>query len=292
MGVQFTQLSPSEQSIYQVVRAVRQVIQYLTGANFRSVLTKATTFYVATNGSDSNSGLSSSAPWLTLAHAMSTLSGQYDFGGQAVTLQAASGHAAFTSQLHITPWVGGGSFTFDGGAGSIAITGTSAAILDEHVGTATVQNVLMSSTGAQALDINCSGTLFLGSNSASGLTFGTCGGAHMRLRNPGGTLFAFAGGTTYNTTGGADSHVQVTSGQAVFEGVQVTHTNSITFGTAFLNMFGGFIFAGGNWNVTAQTVHGPRYLIRLPGAAIETHANPNFFPGDAAGTAWAPGAYA
>jgi len=253
-------------------------------------------FYVATNGADtpiSAGGGTVAAPFLTPAFASAQLSSALDFGGQTVTLQAVAGHANFTAALPLNPWVGGGTLVCDGGGGSIAPT-SGAAILDNHVGNAVVQNVALSSGDSQAIDCVAEGNLFL----ANGLSFGTCGLAHMRLRNPGGTLFCNANGAaaaraniSYTVTGGAFAHLQVTAGQAVFEGTQVTHTGTTTY-SQFLLMFSGLLFPGNaNFNVTNQTIRGTRFNIKCPAAVFETGGNVNLFPGDVAGVVWSSTAY-
>jgi hypothetical protein len=93
------------------------------GLSSRKYLTAPTTLYVATNGSDVTGDGSLAKPFQTPQHLMNVFAAAYDAGGQTVTLQAVAGHANFTSNLVVTPWVGGGTLIFDGGGGSITYTG-------------------------------------------------------------------------------------------------------------------------------------------------------------------------
>jgi hypothetical protein len=268
---------------------VRSIVS--SGGAPRIVLGGPTSFYFDPNsGNDNNPGTLAS-PWLTPA----PLSSRYDVGNQNVTLNMLSSIAS-GSGLSIGSWVGGGVLIIDGGGHSIAAT-VGPAILDNHVGLALVRNVTLSSSSpnndGQAIDCNAEGTLFLG----NGLTFGACRFAHMRLRNPGGTLFCNQIPTTtraaiaYNTTGGATAHIQISAGVAVWEGTQVTHTNVATFTDAFLSMYSGLIFAGAAFNANNQIIHGQTFNVRAPAATQETGGNLAYFPGDTPGTVWTPAAY-
>jgi hypothetical protein len=217
----------------------------------RTLLTAATTFYIATNGSDANNGLSPSTPWATFAHASAVLGGQIDFGGQTVTLQAVAGHANFTSSFTVPGWVGGGALVFDGGGGSITITdlGNQFSATGHAInippgtilgGPFTYQNVTLT-TGASSGD-NLHHWGLGNAIQGTGVTHGACGGSH--LHPAAGAQFTING--AYTVSGSAISHFQL--GTGVINGDQfpstVTFSGSPSF-SLFVNVSSGAAFLEG-----------------------------------------------
>jgi hypothetical protein len=258
----------------------------------RWLLPGPTTFYVATNGSDSNDGLSATTPFLTLAHAIAVITGQIDFGSQAVTLQANPGHAAFTSPFVFTPWAGGGSFTFDLGGGSITATNTDAIyLLGDPPGLVVIQNGTLSTTGAsggQGLHHQMSGLVEF-----KNITFGACVQNHILL-NGGGSRLDCIG--NYTISGNATHHAQVVSGctlnisAQIAPGLTVTLSGTPAFSSAFLfAVFPCLIAADGvNWSGAAT---GSRYLALYSGVIFTNGQGPNYLPGSTAGSAANQGQY-
>lgn len=135
----------------------------------RQLLSSTTTFYVATNGNDASDGTTPATAWLTRSHAMSVLAGQYDFGGQTVTLQAVAGHANFTDNFPVFGWVGAGTFIYDGANGTHNTTNnhciTTSGVLP---GIFRVQNASLQTTSfGSAISHGAVGTCTIG----SGMTF-------------------------------------------------------------------------------------------------------------------------
>ena len=262
------------------------------GAGPRIVLNSATTFYIADNGNDANDGLASTRPWLTPAHASSVLFGNtYDFGGQAVTLQAVAGHAAFTSGLHLFPWVGGGSFAYDGGGGSISATNDNAIdnLNGALPGQATITNVALSATGSGVFNGRC---IFLFSagvvNIGSGVSFGSAGKFQIQAANAS-VIFINA---DYSITGSAFGHwAATTSGIIQTNGsrtITLSGTPNFTNAFCFANT-AATVLAGGNAFVGAAT--GSRFNVSQAASIIVNGAGLNYFPGSVAGTITAPGTY-
>jgi hypothetical protein len=261
----------------------------------RTLLTAATTFYIATNGSDANNGLTSGAPWLTFAHAMSQILNNYDFGGQTVTLQAVAGHAAFTgSGLHISPWTGGGAFVFDGGGGSIAVTNDNAidAVEGALPGLATVQNVTLSTSGSSGTNTTPLGRGILVENGAKiivgiGVTFSTCVSTQAQAANSAFLLFV----KNYSINGGGLTHwTSSTAGLIVAENLVITLTGTPAFGQAFcFSGTGGSSLVAGNTFSGAAT--GPKFFVINAGSILTGNAGPTYLPGSVAGTVTSPGSY-
>jgi hypothetical protein len=259
----------------------------------RTLLLAATTFYIATNGNDASDGLTTGTPWLTLAHAMAVITGQYDFGGQAVLLQAVAGHAAFTGTgLHIKPWTGGGGFTFDGGGGSIAATSDNAidAANGPLPGVPLIQNVALSTTGSTG------GSAFVGHgvlafgaqiNIGAGVSFGACIANHM-LGTAGGIITLK---NNYSITGGAIDHAQAATASEVLAvnlTVTLIGTPAFTGNFAHANFAGSIIFVTITFSGAAT---GTRYLANLNGTIFTASGGANYFPGNAAGSTSSGGQY-
>ncbi len=262
------------------------------GAIGRVHLTTPTTFYVATNGNDSNDGLTSLTPWLTLTHAMAVLIGQYDFGGQDVTLQANAGNASFVDQLHVTAWTGGGQFIFDGGGGSITVA-NSVLIEGSLPSNMILQNVALNGQGGVGLDHNAGGQLILG----GGLSFGVANpGAQIRMRNPGAKIQASDGRfppasicTSLTFTGPSSMGMQSSAGQLIIENISLIASGA--YGVAFVFCNNGVMVIDGN-HVT-NTATGARFNILAPGqvntGGAQNSLNANYIPGDSAGSTWSNG---
>ena len=70
---------------------VQGVLPYANMSPVRATLTANLNLYVATNGSDTNDGLTSQTPFATLQKAWNTVIEQYDLGGHSVTINVESG---------------------------------------------------------------------------------------------------------------------------------------------------------------------------------------------------------
>jgi hypothetical protein len=127
----------------------------------REKLSSARTYYVRTDGSDSNNGLTNTAggAFLTLQKAYDTVAGSLDLGNSNVTIQVADGTYTMSSGVPFVavsaPWIGSGSVTISGN-------------------TTTPSNVVVSCTSANAFDIsaNLAAILYVKGFKASVATFG------------------------------------------------------------------------------------------------------------------------
>lgn len=270
-------------------------ITVLSGLGFNVRTKAAATYYVATNGNDASDGLTPATAWLTLAHASAILfGGSLDFAGQIVTLQAVAGHAAFTDKLHVTPWVGGGGFIYDGGGGSIAVTVDKAILVDGGAlpGPFTYQNVALSAThgiadpnSGRGVDIISPSTVHQG----AGVSFGACAGGYHIFAGTGAFLNLDA---NYSITSGANQHWGAGNAALIFiqSAITITLTGTPAFAGAFaLAVLGGTLFVGSALFSGAAT--GVRYSATLNGVIFTSNGGANFFPGNAAGSTATGGQY-
>jgi len=258
----------------------------------RILLTAPTTFFWGPGGSDGNTGTSSGSPWATMA----PLSNKYDVGGQTVTLKLTNDT---NTQFVLNSWVGGGQVVVDLQRHTIAST-LGAAFVANYVGTATIKNGKLSSSNnvgnsGQAIDCLHTGILYLAGTVTGGdfLEFGSCLGAHMRLRSPGGSLIAtfpdFSGGAIYKISGGGVAHFQLSEGFANFEQAQAQIIAAVSFSDAYHSMFSGISFWGGySFTGGGNVTNTNQYNIRLPASAKETSSLT--WPGTVPGAAnlWNP----
>lgn len=147
-----------------------QVIIAVAAASVRELLVNGRTYYVRTDGSDSNSGLVNSAggAFLTIQKAFDTVSGKIDFGGQPVFIQV--GNGTYSAGGSLQGWVGGGQLIIQGD-------------------TTTPANVAISQSTAATpfgaifdFPVPCAGLLIL---KGFKMTTTSSGRAHVYIRSPG-----------------------------------------------------------------------------------------------------------
>lgn len=110
---------------------------YYSASYQKEVLTGNRTYYVRTDGADTNSGLVDSAggAFLTVQKAMDIITSTLDVAGYTVTVQIKDG--TYTAGVQIKNWVGGGVIVFQGNSGTPAnvfFNVTGAAIFDASYG--------------------------------------------------------------------------------------------------------------------------------------------------------------
>ena len=255
----------------------------------REVLNANRTYYVRTNGSDSNNGLAntSGGAFLTLQRAYDVIAGTLDLGGNTVTIQGGN-TPSFTAGLSTAqPWTGGGAVILDLGGGSVNVTGNAVQNLTVLPGTLTVQNGTIIATGSGIINQGV-GNIAVG----SGVTFGACGFVH---------LVAYATGAIVNVnanttiSGGGAAHWYAANGGLIND---AGHTIAVSASVAFSSY--GFAFSrAGNiqcfsntFSLGGNSVTGPRYTADLTGVVFTNSGGATYLPGSSSGSTATGGVYA
>lgn len=256
-----------------------------TNLRVREMLLAARTYYVRTDGSDSNDGLTDSAggAFLTIGKAM-TVVAALDLGGTTVTVQVGAGTYAEAVTLAL----------LIGGAGTL--------IGD----TTTPSNVVISATSANAiraitgnrgwtvrgfkLTTTTSGYSLYANNGSSvvynSIDFGASAGGHIFANNG---SFAFCTGN-YTISGSAPWHWAVDNGSILTSNSDtITLSGTPAFSTAFAYAArNGVMKVDGNTFSGSAT--GKRYQAENGGAISTNGAGTSYLPGNSAGTGTNAGA--
>jgi hypothetical protein len=274
-------VSPDGASWYEGIRIDRTTgkVFFPISGGPREVLSAARTYYVRTDGSDSNDGLTNTAggAFLTIAKAMTTVAA-LDLGGYAVTVQVGAG--TYTAAV-VLPLLVGGTGTLIGD-------------------TATPSNVILSVTSAHAitaangnrawtvrgfkLTTTTAGYCFL-INSGSAITynnldFGAAAGGHITVSN--GSSAICSG--NYTISGSAPWHVFADSNSTVTcYSVTITISGTPVFSTAFAFASGGASLRLES-NTFSGSATGKRYQTQSGAIINVAGAGTNYLPGDSAGT--------
>lgn len=245
----------------------------------REKLLAARTYFVRTNGSDSNNGLANTAggAFLTLQKAASVIADTLDLNGYNVTVQVADG--TYTTGVAVAqPWVGEGIVYFTGNVGApgnCLVNATGDAFLADKGATFDVRGFKVTA-GSRGIAAVTNSFISVGP-----MDFGACAGAHIEVGGAGQILL----GSNYTISGGGDSHLHAGSEGQIFTGViTVTLTGTPAFVSYFAGAAQGSIVVK---NVTySGAATGARYLAHK-GGVIETHPafNPAL-PGSIEGRTW------
>ena len=215
----------------------------VTGA--RTVLSGNTTFYVnPSTGNDSNNGLSSGTPWLTLQHAVAVLLKSYDMGGYTATVSCA--HGTYTAGVYVSqPFVGGRvQFVGDNVTASNCLVSVSSTanggifeVISGAILTVTGFKLTSSQAGLNGILAVEGGQVYMGNMDFGALN----GGDHMHVNSNG---LVNGQGLPYAITGTANNHAYAFGGQINIAAAQITLSGSPTFINYFLlgETTGGIVF--------------------------------------------------
>lgn len=287
-----TKTTPDPTADYGVIydAAGAAAKKFLLNTLVREKLAANRTYYVRTDGINSNTGLvnSSGGAFLTIQKALDVALGTLDLGGYNVTIQVGSG--TYTGAISFA--------SAQVGAGQIKIAGD----------TTTPSNVLISTTGANAITVDGAGCrlFFEGLKlTSSGVVaivqaksggyikttgkneFGNCGSGHRLYATNTGVIDAVAAEVISGTAAGAH---YLADNNGVIYCQSATWTAS---GTAVQASFaqassGGVIYAFSN--TSSGTFTGSRFTASNCGVINTNAGGANYFPGNSAGTGTNPGA--
>lgn len=256
------------------------------GANLREKLTAARTYYVRTDGSDSNNGLADTSvgAFLTLQKAANVIRDAIDLNGYDVTVQVRNG--TYTGGVGVSaPWVGKGDVYFIGD-------------------TTTPSNVVVSVTGGNCFSASTGGRLkvrgFKVSTTTSGdciqaylfshieyaqMDFGACAGNHVEC-GQGSTIISIS---PYTISGGAVGHWHCGSfGFISIADNNITLTGTPNFTSYFAGVAQGAVAYGAATFTGSAT--GKRFVAHH-GGFIRSSQSETSLPGNVAGESSAGGAF-
>ncbi|GAA3855242.1 DUF2793 domain-containing protein [[Pseudomonas] carboxydohydrogena] len=258
----------------------------------REILTANRTYYVRTDGSDSNNGLSntSGGAFLTIQKAINTTA-SLDISIYNVTIQVASG--TYTGAVLVNgPFVGSGNVSILGDISTpsnVLISTTSATCITvQNGGALSVGGFkFRTTTSGDGIDVISNGTVTI----VGAVEFGSLasGSLHISASN-GGKLLNFGGGNII-VSGGAYAHVYAQQlGGVVYAGVTVTLSGAPAFSSFFAgaNNMGFFRSASVTYSGSAT---GPRYFAAANSVIQTDGAGTSALPGNSAGTTSSGGQY-
>lgn len=253
----------------------------------REVLTVNRTYYVRTDGSDSNNGLANTAggAFLTVQKAID-VAVTLDLGIYAVTIQVGAG--TWTAGIVPKSYVGIGPITLQGD-------------------TTTPANVTISRTSANCFDASnvrgkwaITGFKVIAATSGYGISaiasqidvgvmdFGACATAHLNVEQ--GSIVTFL--NNYTISGGSTRHWFVTTGaliQCAGKTITLTGTPALSSGFLIASRGGGALISGNTFTGSAT---GSRYVITFNAWADVAGGGASYLPGNAAGSVANGGVYA
>jgi hypothetical protein len=257
----------------------------------REVLTAARTYYVRTDGSDSNTGLADTAggAFLTIQKAVDTVAA-LDISIYDVTIQVRSG--TFTGAIAIDgPWIGSGDVALVGDTttpGNVIISVAGNCITVEAYAHVSVRGFkLTSSAGDQGL-IYCKDNATV--NIDGKMEFGAANTFH---------LYCFTGGNI-NITADYTINGNAVGGFAADRGASINFSGTITAtmsgtpafsGAAHMRVAGTSVIEGLAGVTFSGAATGTRYDAQTNGVINTAGGGANYIPGNAAGSTATGGQY-
>ena len=251
--------------------------------NLRERLTANRTYYVRTDGSDSNTGLVDSAggAFLTLQKSWDVVA-SLDLFIYTVTVQVRDG--TYTGGINATTApVGGGSVTIQGNSGTPSNVVVSTTSADAFKFNGIYVNVLVKDlkvqTTTSGYGIQADGP---GINvSWQNIDCGACANDHIYLTS--GASGVVTG--NYSITGAATSHIRLNRGALLASSSRtVTLTGTLNFANGFIRADASAQAAYFSSSFTGGTITGTRYVLTMLGGVNTFGGGANYFPGNAAGT--------
>lgn len=244
------------------------------------------TYYVRTDGADTNTGLANTAggAFLTIQKAIDVVSDTLDLGGFTATVQIADG--TYTAGVVMSKQVVGGFLVVQGNSGAysnvIVSTTNADCFLIKNGSVVTVKYMeLRTTTSGAGIAAWWSSVV-----SHQSVVFGTCAGHHI-LSTKGSTVTALG---SYTINGGSTSHVAASYGGAVsFNSIVVTLSGALSI-TNFVNVNALASVQCTGTTYAGSTATGNKYVVVLNGV-INTGAAVAF-PCASAGSSATGGVFA
>jgi hypothetical protein len=253
----------------------------------REKLTANRTYYVRTDGSDSNDGLSnaSGGAFLTIQKAVDVASA-FDLNGFTITIQLADG--TYTGVVAGKAYVGQGLISIDGNAttpGNVVVSTAATSFNMTNCGSYRIRNFRVQASAGYAIFANGARTAL----TLSGMVYGamSASGTHIYVTAQASVVQT---STTYSIVGGGYSHITVSEGGALESSLC---TVTLTGTPAFSN----YVFVENLSlcrlvsNTYSGSATGPRYSVSGGSVIFTAGAGATALPGNAAGSATTGGQY-
>jgi hypothetical protein len=245
----------------------------------RELLTADRTYYVRTDGSDSNDGLANTAggAFLTIQKAADVVAGAIDFGGKNVNISVGAGTFVGATFNATT---GGGFLTLTGaGSGSTTITpsgGNSLYIFVNNFGF----NAVTIAVNGYGIYIDNQIKVYVGSFLVTtDLVFDGTSGYAIGLYAP---CNVYIGGGDIEVSGSFASFYDMAAQGMLTDFGTWTATGTPTWSTAFINAYAGSVYLSGGATYTGAAT-GKRFISSGNASINTSGGGANFFPGDVAG---------
>jgi hypothetical protein len=257
----------------------------------RELLSAARTYYVRTDGNDTNSGLINTAggAFLTINKAINVINATLDTGGYDVTIQVADG--TYTTPIVAKDIIGGGAVIIQGNTGNISavVISTTSANAFSHSAFGLYKIQYLKTT-----TITSGACLYAGTPNSilyfQQIDFGTSAQHHITSYS--GAYVAAIG--AYSITGNcANNHVFTGyGGTCIIAGITVTLTGTLSCAVYASATASGIIRYSGVTFAGSYTMTGSRYTVDLNSVINTLGGGASYLPGNSAGTTATGGQYA
>lgn len=249
----------------------------------REKLTANRTYYVRTDGSDSNTGLAntSGGAFLTVQKAVDVAT-TLDLNGYTLTIQIADGtYTGATTLKNVVGFAGAGSLVIKGNnstPANVLISTTSVGCFTAN-GTNVVWDILdlkmQTTTGGACLQAQSGGAIRYGN-----VNFGACANVHIGAFENGSVVcianYAISGGALTHFYGSYMGLVRATS-----RSITITGTPAFSLAFAFSDLSG---LVAADAMTFSGSATGPRYYVATGGQVATGGGGTSYLPGNAAGT--------
>lgn len=263
------------------------------GIGVREVLTADRTYFVRTDGSDSNTGLANTAggAFLTIQKAVNVASGAVDLAGFAVTIQIGDG--TYAEAVTLKPCVGGVA-TLQGNVTTptnVVINPTSANAITANINIGHMSWKLRSfrvKCTTSGIGIQGAGPVYL---DMAGIDFNAAPSGWHILLDRGAQMLASGNFTVSgNATNG---FIQVSNGPGLFwtASITITFSNSPSLGTVVTASANAAVALYSVTWTNGGTVTGTRYRVDINASINTNGGGATYIPGSVAGAVFTGGTY-